>query len=158
MDEMRKQLVELLDGGHAHMTFDQAVADFPPSDYNGTAANVSYTFWHLLEHIRITQWDILDFVRNPKYKEMKWPDDYWPEKDKEADEKIWKKTITDYKKDLAELKVIVSKPKTDFLSKIPHGQGQNILREMLLVADHNSYHIGEFAILRQVAQNWPDER
>jgi hypothetical protein len=116
--------------------------------------NGNYTPWHLLEHIRITQWDILEFITNPNYKEISWPDDYWPKKNKKVTKKEWENTINQYQKDNQMLQKIVSNPKTDLYAKIPHGTGQTIFKEILLVCDHNAYHLGEFAIMRQVMGTW----
>jgi hypothetical protein len=151
---VREHLLSLLKGGNAHMTFAEAVLDFPFSKMNTVFPNGTYTFWHLLEHIRKTQQDILDFIISPHYQEMSWPKDYWPPMNEKATEEKWQKTILQYKKDLAALQKIVKDKKTDLYAKIPHGDGQIILREILLVADHTSYHIGEFAIMRQVMRIW----
>lgn len=151
---LRKKLLELLKGGNAHMDFNEAVADFPTEHINTFPQNLSYTFWHLIEHIRITQWDILEFIKNSNYKYIKWPEDYWPKKEKKANSNDWVKTIKLFNKDLLELEKIVKNPKTDFNKKIPWGEGQDILREILLVADHNAYHIGELGILRQIVGTW----
>ena len=113
-----------------------------------------YTFWHLLEHIRIAQWDILDFIRNPDYEERAWPEGYWPAPDAEADLQQWNQTIAAIRADMAELQAMVQDPTTDLYADLPHAPGYTILREMLLVADHNAYHIGEFGILRQVIGAW----
>lgn len=151
---LREQLLHLLRGGNAHLSFDDAVADFPMDAINRRPPNVPYTPWHLLEHLRLAQWDILDFIRNPDYQEMKWPDDYWPAPDAEADSAAWERTLTAFRADLKAVEDLVNDPQTDLAAKIPHGDGQTILREILLVADHNAYHIGEFAILRQVMGTW----
>lgn len=155
---LREQLLALLRGGNAHLTFDDAVADFPMEAINQRSPNVPYTPWHLLEHIRIAQWDILDFLRNPHYQELKWPDEHWPAPDATADRAAWDATLATFHADLQEIEAIVTDPQTDFAMRIPHGDGQTILREILLVADHNAYHIGEFAILRQVMGTWPKSR
>jgi uncharacterized damage-inducible protein DinB len=152
---LRDQLTRLLDGGMAHMTFDQAIADFPLDRINERPPNVPYTPWHILEHLRITQWDILDFMRNPDYKEIAWPDDYWPAPDAVTDDAGWARTIAAFHADLAAIRAITTDPQTDLYTPYPWGEGQNTLREILLVADHNSHHIGEFAILRQVMSTWP---
>lgn len=151
---IREQLIELLKGGHAHMPLIEAVKDFPEEYMNTLFPNGTYSPWDLLEHIRITQWDILDFIQNPDYQEISWPDKYWPPKSKKATEKDWKKTIKLFEKDNLALQNLVKNPKTDLYAKIPQGNGQTIFREMLVVADHNSYHIGEFAIMRQVMNTW----
>jgi hypothetical protein len=152
---IREQLVNMLSKQQAHMTLEDAVKNFPAKDYNTRPLNVEYTFWHLLEHLRITQWDILDYCRNPNYKEIQWPRDYWPAKDATTDAAGWQKTIEQFQADRAALVAIVKDPKTDLYAAIPHGSdGHTILREILVVADHNAYHIGEFGILRQVVKNW----
>jgi hypothetical protein len=155
---LRDELLHLLRGGNAHLSFDEAVADFPMDRVNERPPNVPYSPWHLLEHIRLAQWDILDFVRNPDYQEMKWPDDYWPAQDATADDAAWNATLAAFHADLAAVEQIASDPQTDLSARIPHGTGQTVLREILLVADHNAYHLGEFAILRQVMGTWPAGR
>ena len=155
---LRDQLARLLRGGMAHMTFDEAVADFPLDRINERPPNVPYTPWHILEHLRITQWDILDFMRNPDYKELSWPAQYWPAPDAVTDADGWARTIAEFNADFAAICAIAADPQTDLYARIPWGDGQIILREILLVADHNAHHIGEFAILRQVMGTWPATR
>jgi hypothetical protein len=151
---VRQHLLDLLKGGNAHMSLAEAAKDFPESSINAKFPNGTYSSWGLLEHIRIAQGDILDFIKNPNYKEIQWPKDYWPSQNKKATMKDWKATIAQFNSDSKELEEIAKNPKTDLYSKIAHGTGQNILREILLVADHNAYHIGEFAIMRQVMGTW----
>ena len=152
---IREQLVNLLIKQQAHMGFEDAVKNFPAKDFNTRPPNVDYTFWHLLEHLRLTQWDILDYSRNPAYKPVEWPRDYWPAKDATTDAAGWHRTIDQFIADRAELVDMVKNPKTDLYAAIPHGyDGHTIMREIFVVADHNAYHIGEFAILRQVVGNW----
>jgi hypothetical protein len=150
---LREQLAIFL-GTQAHMSLADAVKGFPFKDMNVRPPNVPYTFWHLLEHIRIAQWDIIDFIRNPDYEELEWPRGYWPDKNAKATKKDWDATIARYQSDLKEMIALVKNPRTDLHAKIPHGDGQTILREAILIVDHNAYHIGEFAILRQVVNNW----
>ena len=157
-DVRRTQLLALLDGGHAHMSFDEAIADFPMGQINTTPQNVPYTPWHLLEHLRLTQRDILDFVREASYTEMPWPEGYWPARDAQADPAAWQRTIEQFHEDLREIRAMVADPQTDLEAPLPFGRGHSLLREILLVADHNGYHIGEFAILRQVMETWPTGR
>ncbi len=153
--ELRNQLVKMLTVQQAHMGLEDAVKNFPAKDFNTRPPNVEYTFWHLLEHLRITQWDILDYCRNPNYKTIEWPRDYWPAKDATTDAAGWQHTLDQFKADVGELVAIVKNPQTDLYAPIPHGSdGHNILREVLVVADHNAYHIGELGILRQVVKNW----
>ncbi|MBI1278337.1 MAG: DUF664 domain-containing protein [Anaerolineaceae bacterium] len=153
--ELRNQLIRMLTVQQAHMGLEDAVRNFPSKDFNTRPPNVEYTFWHLLEHLRITQWDILDYCRNSNYKSIEWPREYWPAKDAMTDAAGWQHTLDQFRSDLAELVAIVKNPQTDLFAPIPHGyDGHNILREILVVADHNAYHIGEFGILRQVVKNW----
>lgn len=154
-NELRKQLLDLLKGGNAHMSFEAAVADFPPEAMNLIPPNMSYSFWHLLEHLRITQRDILNFIRDPHYVWLKWPDDYWPPAGAQADEAAWNTTITRFLDDSKSLEALVQDPATVLTDDLPHAPGYTVLREILTVADHNAYHIGEFSILRQVTQTWP---
>jgi hypothetical protein len=151
---LRKHLGNLLKGGNAHMTLEEAVANYPVGKINDIFPKCEYSSWHLLEHIRRTQNDILNFIVNPNYKELDWPKDYWPARNEKAAPKDWEKTITLFKKDFQELAKIIDNPKTDLFIKIKWGDGQTILREILLVCDHNAYHIGEFAIMRQVMNTW----
>jgi hypothetical protein len=138
------------------MTFDQAVANFPMERINNLPPSVPYTPWHLLEHIRIAQWDILEFIRDPDHFSPEWPKGYWPPTDEQADEIKWRKTISDFHADFRALQDMVEDPGTDLYLPLPHATGYTVLREILLVADHNAYHIGEFAILRQVMDAWAD--
>jgi hypothetical protein len=151
---LREQLDDLLRGGNAHMPFEEAVADFPAASMNTRFPNGTYTPWHLLEHLRLAQWDILDFICNPAYQEQHWPEDYWPSQDQEATRQDWDRTIEGFQADRRALAALVLDPQTDLHARIPHGSGQTILREILVVADHNGYHIGEFAIMRQAMGTW----
>ncbi|MBK8026423.1 MAG: DinB family protein [Chloroflexi bacterium] len=152
---LRQQLANVLSERQAHMGFESAVAGFPMEHINTRPTGVDYTFWHLVDHLRFTQWDILDYIRNPKYEYTSWPDGYWPASDATTDAAGWQKTIDAFLADRAELVRIVRDPATDLYTQIPHGEpGHNVLREILVVADHNAYHVGEFAILRQVMQLW----
>lgn len=152
---VREQLVNALSKRQAHMLFDDAVKDFPVEHYNTHPANTPYSFWHLLEHIRITQWDILDYIQNPDYQYREFPDEYWSPRDAETDDAGWHKTINEFHSDLQSLIDIVNAPTTDLYAQIPHAQlGHTILREINIVATHNAYHIGEFGILRGVMDLW----
>ena len=154
---LREQLLALLRGGNAHMGFEDAVKAFPPEYFNRRAPHVAYTFWHLLEHIRIAQWDILQFVRNPGHVSPDWPDDFWPPRDKRADARQWKKTLDSIRYDLAAVEEIIMAPDTDFFAPIPHAADYTVFREILLVADHNAYHVAEFLTLRQVMNIKPPD-
>jgi hypothetical protein len=155
---VREQLLALLKGGNAHMGFDGVIADFPPAHMNTKPPRVPYTFWHLLEHIRIAQWDILEFIHNPDHVSPPFPVGLWPAPEAQADESQWTNTIARFRADLQALKDILADPDTDLYAQIPHAPGYTIFREILVVADHNAYHIGEFAILRQVVGVWPVTR
>lgn len=157
-DVLRKQLLILLRGGNAHMPFDDAVANFPADAMNRMPPNGSYSPWHLLEHLRRTQKDILEFIRDPDYVSPPWPEGYWPGKDEQAGEAQWHQTIAQFRADMKTLIALVENPQTDLTADLPHAPGYTILREVLTVSDHNAYHIGEFAILREVMGTWPAGR
>jgi hypothetical protein len=154
---VREQLLALLRGGNAHMSFDQAVADFPMEQVNTQPPGLPYTPWRLLEHIRIAQRDILDFIRDPAYVSPEWPEGYWPSQGEEADETRWRQTIEGLRADRRELEKIVSNPDTDLSAPMPQGQKYTVLREILVAADHNAYHIGEFALMREAMGAWGKE-
>lgn len=156
---LRDELLKQLQGGRAYMTFQDAVKDFPMKQINTKFPNGNYSPWALLEHIRITQKDILEFMTNDKYQEMQWPQDYWPPESKLANEKDWKKTIDSFEKDSKILQDMVQNPQTNLYKVIHyHGEKFTILREILVVVDHNAYHIGEFAIMRQTMNTWNKSR
>lgn len=152
---LREQLLQLLDGRNAHQNFEDAVAEFPLQAINARPPNVSYTPWHLIEHLRIAQWDILEFIRDPNHVSPRWPEGYWPAREAETDRQGWARTIASFLSDLQAMKSIVRDPGTDLTAEIAHAPGYTVLREVLVLADHNAYHIGEFAILRQVMDTWP---
>jgi DinB family protein len=156
--QLREQLAELLDGIGAHMPFEEAVADFPDEAINRRAPNVDYGPWQLLEHLRLTQLDILEYVRDPDYEEKEWPREYWPAPDAVATRKQFDETIRLFLEDRAELRAMLMDPATDLFAVIPGSPGHNLVREIRIDADHNAYHIGEFAILRQVMGTWPANR
>lgn len=151
---MREQLLAVLRGGHAHMTFDQAIAGFPLDYINQKPPNVPYTPWHLLEHLRICQWDILEFIRNPAHVSPEWPSGLWPAPGAQADRAQWQHTIAAFQADLKALEALAADPQTELFAPLPQGLPYTIFREIMVVANHNSYHIGEFAILRQVMDGW----
>jgi hypothetical protein len=150
----RGYVVWLLGGGHAHMPFAEAVADFPEGMINHRPQNVTYTFWHLIEHLRLTQLDILNYMTKAGYAEPEWPRDYWPASDAIATKAQWDKSIADFTRDLEQLITIASDESVDLLTTVPSHDEHTFLREVLIVADHNAYHIGELAILRQVEGAW----
>lgn len=146
---LREQLLDLLNGGQAHATFDAAMGDWPVQLAGVKVANFPHTAWMLLEHMRIGQWDILEFSRNPKHVSPKWPEGYWPASDAPTDEKAWKASMAAFKNDLRAMSQLAGNRKTDLFARIPWGDGQTILREALLVADHNAYHLGQLVMLRK---------
>mgnify|MGYP001549040231 CR=1 FL=1 len=153
-NELRAQLVDLLLRGNAHMSFAEAVKDFPLAKINDKFPHGEYSAWGLLEHLRITQNDILDFSTNPAYQDKAWPKAYWPDPNTMASAADWRQSIQLFHQDQQALVKLIEAPQTDLFVRLPHGTGQNILREILVVADHNAYHVGEFAILRQVMGTW----
>ncbi len=142
----------------AHMSLDEAVAEFPAAHINTKPPNVPYSFWHILEHIRIAQRDLLEYVQNPKHVSPGWPEGYWPAPDATTDGAGWKRTIAAIKADLKRLDRMLDEPRVDVFAPVPFANGKSILRCTFLVLDHNAYHLGEFAILRQVSQLWPRKR
>lgn len=159
-DATRARVLDVLDGGIAFMPFEVAIGEFPATHYNTRLPNVSYSFWHILEHIRRTARNILDYVRDPDYREMAWPDDYWPDPDEEADAAAWNETLRRIREDMAALRAIVADPANDLDAPVLNAGSRTdhtLLREALLVAEHNAYHIGEFAVLRQVTGTWPPD-
>lgn len=151
---LRKQLIGLLTETNAHVGFEDAVKDFPVSLRSTVPKGAEHSPWQLLEHLRITQWDILDFSRNPEYKSLKWPDEYWPKSPQPPDDKAWDRSVQSFRKDLKELCDLVTDKSTDLFAKIPHGEGQTILREALLTADHNAYHVGQLILVRRLLGAW----
>jgi hypothetical protein len=154
---VRKQLLELLGGGHAHMSFDEAVDRFPMQVINTTPPGSGYTPWRLLEHMRIAQWDILEFVRNPQHVSPPWPVGYWPAEGESADPQKWEQTLQGFRADRQAMQELVANPETDLLGDLPHAPGYTILREVLVMADHNAYHMGEFAMMRETMHTWSRE-
>lgn len=151
---LREHLVKLLTEAQAHATFDDAVKGLPAELRGKVAKGAKHSPWQLLEHLRIAQWDILEFSRNGKHKSPKWPEEYWPEEKAPADDKAWDKSVRAFKRDLKGMVALVSDENVDLFAKIPHGDGQTVLREALLVADHNAYHVGQLVLLRILLGAW----
>jgi hypothetical protein len=151
---LRKQLVELLQGRGAHADFDEAVGGLPAKLRGAHAHDLPFTPWRLLEHMRIAQWDIVEFSRNAKHVSPKWPEGYWPAGDAPARATAWEESIASFHRDLKAMEALVKNPATDLFARIPHGRGQTILREAMLVADHNAYHLGQFVVLRRLLGAW----
>jgi len=151
---LRRHLLELLTGGHAHATFDAAVKNLPPALRGKRPQGAEHSPWEILEHLRIAQWDILDFSRNPDYQHLAWPEGYWPKTAAPPDDKAWDKSVRAFRRDLKAMSDLVTDTSTDLYARIPHGNGQTILREALLVADHNAYHLGELVLVRRLVGAW----
>lgn len=146
--------MDLLDGAQAHATFDNVIADFPPKFRGEIPAGLPHSAWTLLEHMRIAQHDILDFSSNAKYQALKWPDDYWPGNSAPASQAAWDQSVKSFHDDLEAMKELVSDPKTDLFAKIPWGAGQTVLRQAMLLADHNSHHLGQLIDVRRLLGIW----
>ena len=151
---LRQHIVDLLNGGNAHATFDQAVKDFPPALRGKTPRGAEHSPWQLLEHLRIAQSDILEFSRDPNHKSPKWPEGYWPARPEPPGEKAWDKSVRAFRRDLKALSAMAANESVDLFAKIPHGDGQTVLRELLLAADHNAYHIGQLILVRRLLGAW----
>jgi uncharacterized damage-inducible protein DinB len=152
---LREHVLYLLKQGGAHVTFDDAIADLPAELGSQKLPNAPHTVWELVEHMRIAQWDILEFSRNPKHVSPEWPSGYWPPTGVTPDQKAWEASVEAFRSDLQAMEKLAADPATDLFAKIPHGDGQTILREALLVADHNSYHLGQIVQLRRLLGAWP---
>ena len=156
-DATRRGLAGLLDGGGAHMTFLEAVSDFPDDAINAMPPNVPYTPWHLVEHVRLTQRDMLDYVTSADYPRMDWPADYWPAREARASRDQWDASVAAFVEDCEALAALVADPERDLDAPIAWTPGHTLLRCVRIIGNHNSYHVGELAILRQVTGTWPPD-
>jgi hypothetical protein len=154
-DVAREQLLALLDGHGAHMPFEEAVADFPDDAINAFPPNVPYTPWHLVEHVRLTQADMLEYVTDPHYRDRRWPDDFWPAREARTDREGWEASVRRFLDDRAALRDLAADSGRDLDEPIPWTRGHSLFRCVRIIGDHNAYHVGEFAILRQVMGTWP---
>ena len=155
--ELRQQLKALLDGGQAHATFDQAVKDMPAKLQGVVPEGLPYSAWQLLEHMRLAQLDILDFSRNDdgSYRELKWPDEYWPKEPEPPNAHAWQKSLAQIREDRKTFeKLMDSMDDSNLIKPFPWGNGQNLLRQALLIADHEAYHVGELVMLRRLLGAW----
>jgi hypothetical protein len=153
-DALRQHLLDLLRGRNAHADFDAAVTDFPSRLRGVKPPGAPYTAWQLLEHMRIAQSDILEFSRDGKHKSPPWPEGYWPKTETPPNAASWNNSLRSFRADLKAMAKLVGDKNTDLLAKIPHGTGQTILREAMLVADHNAYHLGQMVLLRRLLGSW----
>jgi DinB superfamily len=146
------ELTKLLLGGNAHISLQDALKGLPPKLRSVKPNHMPYSIWALVEHIRIAQWDMIVFCKDPAHKSPKWPDDYWPKETGPVDESAWKASLQQISNDLDEF--ISTMEHSDLYQMLPHGSGQNVLREALQIADHNAYHIGEIVAIRRFLGDW----
>ncbi len=151
---IRDHVLKLLKGRQGHVDFETVLANLPQEFQGKKPEGAPHTPWQLLEHMRIAQGDILEFSRDPKHVSPKFPEGYWPDSEAPPDEGAWKKSVTSFSADLQAMADLVADPSTDLYARIPHGSGQTILREALLVADHNAYHLGQLVLLRRLLNIW----
>jgi DinB superfamily len=151
---LRKELDRLLSGKGAHVEFEAAIADFPAELRGVRPAGAAHSAWELLEHLRIGQWDMLEFSRDPKHVSPDWPSGYWPKSAAPENAAAWDRSIKSFQNDLATVRKLVADPASDLFTPFPHGEGQTLLRETFQIADHNSYHIGELVLLRRILGAW----
>ncbi|MEN3329241.1 MAG: hypothetical protein V7638_4048 [Acidobacteriota bacterium] len=149
---LRKHVLYLLRGGSAHISFDDFVNSFPPDLCNRRIEGLPYTPWQVLEHMRVAQLDILEFSRDPSHVSPEFPKGYWPKPDELGTPVSWQRTVEEFRKDLQQMEALVEDDSTDLHGKIPHGDGQTILREALLIADHNAYHLGVLAVMARLVK------
>jgi DinB superfamily len=152
---LRESLLYLMRGGGAHVDFESVVANFPVEKANRKIEHLPYTAWAVLEHMRIAQWDILEFSRNAAHVSPKWPEGYWPSSEATPDAAAWDESVRRFRADLKEMEALVADPQTDLFEAIPHGDGQTVLREALLVADHNAYHLGVLVTMKRILEEEP---
>jgi hypothetical protein len=157
LDQLRKHVLELLNGGHAHPDFEAAIDGLPAGLRGTRPPGLPHTPWRLLEHLRIAQLDILRFSIDPDHVSPEFPSGYWPDGDAPPDPAAWDRSVDAFRADFRQMKDLVADPRNDLFAPIPHGQGQTILREALLVADHNSYHIGQMITIRRLLGAWDHE-
>ena len=153
--QLREHVLYLLNGGGAHARFDDVMKDMPEKLRVVKPHGLPHTAWMLLEHLRLGQWDILEFSRNSKHRSPEWPKGYWPKTEAPPSSAAWNKSIQQFRKDLKAMQDLVASPKADLYARIPWGDGQTILREALLLADHNAYHLGQLVDLRRLLGAWP---
>jgi hypothetical protein len=153
---LRQHLLYLLKGGGAHVKFDEIVSGISAKLWGQKPAGMPHSPWMLLEHMRIAQWDILEFSRNPKHISPDFPGGYWPRTEAPPSTAAWNKSVRNFRKDLKVMQALIANPRTDLFARIPWGDGQTILREALLAADHNAYHMGQLVDVRRLLGAWPE--
>ena len=152
--QLREHVIYLLDGGGAHARFNDAVKDMPENLRGVKPNGLPHSAWMLLEHLRLAERDILEFSRNPKYESPKWPEGYWPRTEAPPNAVAWNKSVQQFPKDLKAMQDLVANPRRDLYARIPWGDGQTILREALLLADHNAYHVAQLIDVRRLLGVW----
>jgi hypothetical protein len=155
-DNLREHLIQLLTGGHAHATFEDAIRDFPVKQAGVRPKGSPHSGWELLEHMRIAQNDILRFCESAEYKSPKWPEGYWPKGRAPEKEDQWDRSVRAFREDLTKFQHLIGDPARDLYAKLPWGDGQTLLREALLIADHNSYHLGQLVLVRRLLGTWQE--
>jgi uncharacterized damage-inducible protein DinB len=151
---LREHLLELLRGGHAHLDFEAAIKGLRPEHRGVRPEGAEHSIWELVEHLRICQWDILEFSRSADHVSPEFPAGYWPKSPAPANDAAWEESLAIFRRDLQAMKDLVADPKTDLYARIPWGEGQTILREAMLVADHNAYHLGQIVLVRRLLGAW----
>ena len=149
-ESLRKHVLALLGGRNAHIGFEDFIADFPVEACGRRIEGLPYTAWQVLEHMRIAQWDILEFSRDAAHVSPKFPKGYWPDPDEPGNAELWKNTVERFREDLKQMEELVADHSIDLFAKIPHGKGQTLLREALLIADHNAYHLGALLVISRI--------
>lgn len=154
---LREHVLYLLKGGGAHLNFAKIIAGLPDNLRGVRPRGAEHSPWEIVEHLRLAQWDILEFSTNAKHISPPWPEGYWPDEPEPPSARAWERTTRDFRRDLKAMQKLVEDPATDLLTPIPHGSGQTVLREVLLAADHNAYHLGELTLVRRLLGSWPPE-
>jgi hypothetical protein len=154
-DSVRKHVLSLLRGSSAHISFDDFISGFPADLCNRHIDGLPYTPWQVLEHMRLALWDILEFSRDANHVSPEFPKDYWPQPNEAGTTALWQETVDAFRNDLQQMQSLLDDPATDLHAKIPHGDGQTILREALVVADHNAYHLGVLAVMARILKANP---
>jgi len=155
-EQLRQQLARMLDWHEAHADLGTASKDFPAELRGTVPPGMPYSAWQLLEHIRIALWDILEFSRDPKHKSPQWPEGYWPATVAPPDDDAWDKSMNSIRKHLEEMRKLVLNRSHDLFKPLAHGESHTLLREVLLAADHNAYHLGQLVLVRKSLGAWPD--
>lgn len=154
-DSLRGTLAGLLDWEDAHVGFEAAVSQLPAALHGRVPAGLPHSPWQLLEHLRLTQRDILDFCIDVRYQERRWPEDYWPAAIEPPTPAAWDESVAAYLEDRQAMKRLAANPEIDLLARVPAGSGQTYLREILLLADHSAYHLGQLVAVRRALGAWP---